>query len=78
MYALRLMLQTILIFASESESSKALFYISGGILVVWALALTAVGMRGQTFPESQPIERGVIAITAVLVVATMASSVITG
>jgi hypothetical protein len=75
------MLQTILILASaagESEPSKAPFYIAGGVLAAWALALFGLGMRNQTFPESTLVERGVIAVTAVLVAATMAAAVATG
>jgi hypothetical protein len=73
------MLQTILIFAAEAEeSSKTAFYIAGGVLVAWALVLTAVGMRSETFPGSSQVERGVIGISALLVAIAMVASVLTG
>jgi hypothetical protein len=73
------MLQTILIFAAEAEeTSKTSFYIAGGLLVVWALALTAVGMRSETFPGSVQVERTVIGISVLLVALAMVTSVLTG
>jgi hypothetical protein len=72
------MLQTILIFASEGEEpSKTAFYILGGLLVAWALTLTAVGMRSETFPQGIQAQRGVIGVSAVLVVATMVTTIVT-
>jgi hypothetical protein len=62
----------------EEETSKTLFYVLGGLLAVWAIVLFAVGMRSSSFPGSSGAMRGVIAISAVLVAATMASAVITG
>jgi hypothetical protein len=69
-----------LIVAAEStaaESSKTAFYICGGLLVVWAVVLSAIGMSQETFPATVGARRGVILLTAVLVAAAMATAVIT-
>ena len=50
------MLATLIAFAAEegAEPSKALFYICGGVLVVWALVISAIGIRGHdTFPPTR-------------------------
>jgi hypothetical protein len=60
------------------ESSKTLFYVCGGLLAVWAVVVSAAGIRAhETFPPSPRAARGVMAISAVLVLAAMASAVIT-
>ena len=74
------MLATLLIFAQETaehESSKLPFYILGGAAAVWAIVLFALGMRSPEFPGSAAAQRGVIAVSVVIVVAAMASSVLT-
>jgi len=61
-----------------SEPSKTPFYVIGGILAGWAVLVSAIGiMRHETFPQSAGGKAGVMAITAVLVAATMLSSVLT-
>ena len=74
------MLATLLIFAQETaehETSKTPFYILGLLAAVWAIALFALGMRSASFASSPGAQRGVIAVSVVLVVAAMASSVLT-
>jgi hypothetical protein len=75
-------LTALILFAAEEageEPSKTLFYICGSVLVVWALVLAALGIRGhETFPPSESAARGVMTISIVLVVVAMASAVITG
>jgi hypothetical protein len=74
------MLATLLIFAQETaehETSKTAFYVLGSVAAVWAIVLFAIGMRSPSFPGSAGAQRGVIAISVVLVVAAMASSVLT-
>jgi hypothetical protein len=69
-----------LIVAAESakeESSKTAFYICGGLLAVWAVVLSAVGLTQATFPATAGARRGVIALTALLVAAAMATAIIT-
>lgn len=61
-----------------AEKSKVPFYIAGGLLVVWALTVSLlIGMRKPDFPAGKSQERGVIAITAVLVLAAVSTAVIT-
>jgi hypothetical protein len=64
--------------AAEAEPDKTPFYIMGGAAAVWAIALFAIGMRSPTFPASAAAQRGVMAISVLLVVGAMASAVITG
>ncbi len=60
-----------------AEKSKIPFYIAGGLLVAWALFISmAIGMRRPNFPANLSQERLVIAISAVLVLATVSSAVI--
>lgn len=63
--------------ASEDAPSKTAFYICGGLLVAWAVLLSAFGMSRATFPPSGAAARGVMALSAVLVAAAMATAVIT-
>jgi hypothetical protein len=63
--------------AEEAEPSKVPFFVAGGALAAWAIVLFAVGMRSESFPGSQSAERGVIAISTVLMAAAMATAVIT-
>jgi hypothetical protein len=63
--------------AEESEPSKVPFFICGGLFAVWAIVMFVVGMRSQSFPGGQRGERGVLAVSTVLMVAAMATAVIT-
>ena len=74
------MLATLLTLAAETaeeEPSKTLFYVLGALAAVWAIILFAVGMRSPAFPGSVAAQRGVMALSVLLVVATMASAVLT-
>jgi hypothetical protein len=59
------------------ESSKTAFYICGGLLVVWAVVLSGLGMASATFPATVGAKRGVIGLTLLLMAAAMATAVIT-
>lgn len=63
--------------SAGSEGSKTPFYIAGGLLVLLALSLSALGVRSETFPRSRGQQVGVIAIAVALVVAAMATAVVT-
>jgi hypothetical protein len=63
--------------AEEAEPSKTAFYLCGGVLAAWAVVLGFVGLRSPEFPGNESGQRGVIAITAVLVLAAMLTAVIT-
>ena len=65
--------------AGEEESSKTLFYVMGTVLTVFAVIVSAIGIkRHETFPPSDGAARGVMALAAVLVALTMAAAVVTG
>ena len=63
--------------AEEAEPSKTAFYLCGGVLAAWAVVLGFIGLRSPDFPGSERGVRGVIAISTVLVLAAMASAVLT-
>jgi plastocyanin len=61
-----------------AEKSKVPFYIAGGALVAWALIVSlGLGMRIPGFPDTAAAQRGVIAVTVVLVLAAVGTAVIT-
>jgi hypothetical protein len=47
------------------------------VLAAWAVVLGFIGLRSPDFPGSERGSRGVMAISAVLVVAAMAAAVLT-
>ena len=78
-------LATILVFAQEAahgaeheESSKTPFYVLGGLAALYGVLLAAIGLTKHDFPSSRGAARGVFAFSTLVVVAAMASSVITG
>jgi hypothetical protein len=72
------MLHAFLILAAEkAEPNKTAFYICGIALATWAVALAGIGLSRPDFPGSATLARGVMAISALLVVAAMATAVIT-
>ena len=76
------MLHALITFAATEEgeeSSKTLFYVFGGLLAVWAVVVSAIGIRAHDkFPPSLGARNGVMAISVVLILCAMASAVITG
>ncbi len=61
-----------------TEKSKVPYYIAGGLLVAWALFVSVVlGRRNPNFPGSLAGQRAVMAISAVLVLATVSMAVAT-
>jgi plastocyanin len=60
-----------------AEKSKVPFYIAGGVLVAWALIVSLGLGRAPDFPRTASAQRGVIAISAVLVVIAAGVAVIT-
>jgi hypothetical protein len=78
-------LATILVFAQEAahgaeheETSKTLFYIVGGIAAAYGFLIGILGSMKPDFPGSKGAARGVFALSTVIVLAAMASSVVTG
>ena len=73
------MLHSILVFAQEEaeEPSKVPFYVAGILLVIWALIVATLGIRNERFASEKRVGRTVMAVSAVLVLATMAMAVVT-
>jgi hypothetical protein len=63
--------------AEESEPSKAPFYIAGGAFAGWAVVLSAIGMTQPNFPANDGAARGVMLLSAVLMVGAMVTAVVT-
>ncbi|HEY1509011.1 MAG TPA: hypothetical protein VGF93_08440 [Solirubrobacteraceae bacterium] len=66
-----------LLVLAASESSKVPFFIAGGALALWAVILAAIGLNRPDFPGDLRGQRGVIAISAVLVVLAVAMAIAT-
>jgi hypothetical protein len=65
--------------AVEEEASKTAYYVAGSVLTVFAVVISAIGIRRhETFPPSRGGTLGVIALATLLVAATMATAVLTG
>jgi plastocyanin len=63
--------------ATVHDRSKAPFFIAAGVLVAWALLVSALGIRSGKFPASKLQGRAAIAISAALVAVTAAMAVVT-
>jgi plastocyanin len=59
------------------DRSKTLFFIAAGVLVAWAVLVSAGGIRSASFPTSAIQGRLVMAITAVLVLFATTMAVVT-
>lgn len=71
---------TALVLAAEAgghEKSKTAFYVLGGLLTLWAIVLAGIGMSSATFPATVGAKRGVIGLTALLMLGAMVTSVTT-
>ena len=53
------------------------FHILGGVLALWAVLVSFLGITRENFPASKTAERAVAAISAVLVACAIGSAVIT-
>jgi hypothetical protein len=63
--------------AEKSEPTKTAFYICGGLLAVWAVVLSAIGLSNPDFPGEGRIARGVMGLSVVLVLGAMTAAVLT-
>ena len=61
--------------AEEAEHSPTAFYFAGGVLVVWAIVLSVIGMTKPDFPQSDGTTKGLYGLSAFLVVAAAATAV---
>ena len=59
-------------------TSHVPFYVCGGLLALWAVLVSFVGMRGHdNWPSNEGAARGIMGVSVVLVVLAMATAVIT-
>ena len=61
----------------SEEGSKTAFYIAAGAFACWAVLLGVFGVMRETFPRAAGGSRGVMLVSGLLMVATMATAVIT-
>ncbi|MDQ3607344.1 MAG: hypothetical protein M3459_00350 [Actinomycetota bacterium] len=67
-------MNAVLLAAAEEGGAPVLFYAAGILLALFAVAISAAGLRRSRFPEGGA--RAVMVVSVVLVVFTMAASVI--
>lgn len=53
------------------------FHVCGGLLAIWALVVSFLGIARERFPGSRGVENIVAAISVVLVIAAVASAILT-
>ena len=61
--------------AAEEHKSEAPFFIAGAILVTFAIAISVVGFKKPDFPGTAAAARGIMALSATLVAATLFTAV---
>ncbi len=72
------MLHVLVTFAAETGPSKAPFYVAGGILALWAVTLSLVGIsRGERWPSGDGAARAIMGVSVLLVAAAMTTAVVT-
>jgi hypothetical protein len=62
---------------AAAEPSKVPFYIAGLLLAGWAVVLSAAGLTRPSFPAGEGAQRGVIAVSLVLMVFAVAMAIVT-
>lgn len=62
---------------TAAETSKTPFFIIGGALAVYAVILATIGINRPGFPFNARGQRGVIALTAVMVVLAIGAAILT-
>lgn len=62
---------------SSDEGSKTAFYIAAGALASWAVLIGAFGVMRPAFPRGDGGARAVMLVSAVLMVAAMATAALT-
>ena len=62
---------------AAAEPSKVPFYIAGGLLAVWAVAVSALGFNRPSFPSGVVAQRAVMGISIVLAVLAVAMAIVT-
>jgi hypothetical protein len=62
---------------AAAEPSKVPFYIAGGVLALWAVVLSWLGLTRPDFPFSERGQRGVMSVSLVLVVIAIGAAIAT-
>jgi membrane protease YdiL (CAAX protease family) len=62
---------------AAAEPSKVPFYVAGSLLVVWAVALAAVGLTVPEFPYGKLGQRAVVLVSLLLAAAAVATAIAT-
>jgi hypothetical protein len=62
---------------AAAEPSKTPFYLAGGVLAVWAVALAAVGLTRPSFPSDARGQRAVMLVSLVLGAVAIAMAIAT-
>jgi plastocyanin len=70
-------LQALLAASVFHDRSKTAFFIAAGVLVAWAVLVSAYGIRSERFPASARQGRGVAVITGLLVAFAISMAVVT-
>jgi hypothetical protein len=65
-----------LLLLAAAEPSKVAWYIAGGALAVWAVLLAAIGLSRPDFPGDLRGQRGVIAISFLIVVIAIGAAIL--
>jgi hypothetical protein len=71
------MLPLIFAAAEHAEHSKTAFYVCAGAFATWAVALGVVGITRPAFPNGEAGGRVVMAVSVLLMAATMAAAIVT-
>ena len=74
-------LHALIVFAAESteeEGSKTPFYIAGGVLALFGFAIGILGTMRHADVPGEGAAKGIMAVAALLVLAAMATAVLTG
>jgi hypothetical protein len=58
-----------------SAPSKVPFYIAGGLFVVWAVVLAAVGLTQPEFPYNKRGQQGVMLVSLILAGAAIGTAI---
>ncbi len=70
-------MSALLLITAADESSKVPFYIIGGALAIYAVILSTIGIQRPDFPSNMGGQRGVVALTAVMVVLAIGAAILT-
>ena len=60
---------------AAAEPSKVPFYIAGGLLALWAVVLSWLGLTRPEFPFNERGQRGVMSVSFVLVVIAVGAAI---